>query len=124
MTCMIRTYDVKNEEELLKFENHLRDRNESYKRFKCHQKLNAMDPSVICASFDMQKVLNTPHGENMALYYSRKIAVYNMTIYESNTQVGYCNVWTEVDAHRGANEISTCVLKYLHKLDERQNVKK
>lgn len=113
MVCMAQTFDVKKCDQMAKFDNHMQEKEESYKRFQFHQKLNAMDPSVICASFDMQKILNTPYGENMALYYSRKIAVYNLTIYESNTQMGYCNLWTEVDARRGANEVSTCLYNYL-----------
>lgn len=59
----------------------------------------------------------------MTLYYSRKIAVYNFTIYESNTQLGICNVWTEADAKRGANEIASCLLEYIRNVDKRGNVK-
>nr|XP_037873863.1 uncharacterized protein LOC110386562 [Bombyx mori]XP_037873864.1 uncharacterized protein LOC110386562 [Bombyx mori]XP_037873865.1 uncharacterized protein LOC110386562 [Bombyx mori] len=88
--CMTQTYDVKKAEDMASYNSHLQEKDESYKRFKFHENLNAVDSTVICASFDMQKVLNTPHGENnMALYYTRKIAVYNFTIYESNTQKGY-----------------------------------
>lgn len=65
----------------------------------------------------MQKVLNTPHGDSMMLYYSRKLSVYNFTIYESSTRRGYCNVWTEIDANRGANEICTCLYNYIKKID-------
>lgn len=42
------------------------------------------------ASFDLQKVLNTPHGNNMLLFYSRKYAVYNLCFYESITRNGFC----------------------------------
>lgn len=101
---------------------HLKEKEESQNRFLFHQNLYEKDKSVICASFDLQKVLNTPHGSNMSLYYSRKIAVYNFTIYESGTRFGFCNIWSETDAHRGANEIASCLLNYIRNVDSR-NVK-
>ncbi|CAH2207525.1 jg25000 [Pararge aegeria aegeria] len=58
---------------------HLIDKEESAERFKAHRSIHNKDNSVLCASFDLQNVLNTPHGENMMLYYSRKVAVYNLT---------------------------------------------
>lgn len=67
----------------------------------------------------MQKVLNTPHGESMLLYYSRKYAVYNLTFYESGTQNVFCFTWGEADAKRGSNEIATSLTKYLQNVDQR-----
>ncbi|CAH0403852.1 unnamed protein product [Chilo suppressalis] len=60
----------------------------------------------------------------MILYYSRKIAVYNFTIYESGTHKGFCHIWSEIDGHRGANEIATCVFNYIRSLDQRGDIKK
>lgn len=37
------------------------------------------DRSFLCTSFDLQKVLNTPHGKSTTLYYSRKYFMYNET---------------------------------------------
>lgn len=109
--------EVKTEEEMNKLNEHIKEKEESNKRFLCHQDLNKADKSIICASFDMQKVVNTPHGDNMALYYSWKISVYNFTIFESNTQVWLWNIWNETDTHRGANEISTCLLNYIMEVE-------
>lgn len=69
--CMTQTFDVKNNDEMTKYNSHIQEKEDSYKRFKCHENLNDIDPTIICASFDMQKVLNIPHGDSMALYYSR-----------------------------------------------------
>ncbi|KAL4704357.1 hypothetical protein ACJJTC_010742 [Scirpophaga incertulas] len=66
-----------------------------------------------------RKVLNTPYGESMLLYYSRKYAVYNLTFYESVTQNVFCVTWGETDAQRGSNEIATCLTKYLENVDSR-----
>ncbi|XP_062532904.1 uncharacterized protein LOC134201685 isoform X1 [Bombyx mori] len=118
-----KSYDCKTEEEMNIIMKHQEEKEESYKRFVFHQKLNKIDNGTVCASFDLQKVLNTPHGESMLLYYTRKFSVYNLTIYESNTQLGICNTWTEADAKRGANEIATCLLAYLKDVDKRGYVK-
>jgi hypothetical protein len=80
------------------------------------------DPNFVVASFDLQKVLNTPHGDNMLLYYSRKYSYYNLTVYESTTREGICFCWGEADGRRGANEICTNVHAYLTKVDDRRNV--
>ncbi|XP_045492428.1 uncharacterized protein LOC123691887 isoform X2 [Colias croceus] len=98
---------------------HLIDKEESAERFKAHQSIYNKDNSVLCTSFDLQKVLNTPHGENMMLYYSRKVAVYNLTFYESGTRNGFCYTWSENNGKRGANEISSILEKYIKNVDLR-----
>lgn len=74
------------------------------------------------SSFDVQKVLNTPHTDNMLLYYSRKDAYCNETVYESGTRNVYCYLWGERDGKRGANEIYSILSKYLQIVDDRQAV--
>ncbi|KAL4710736.1 hypothetical protein ACJJTC_004381 [Scirpophaga incertulas] len=90
---------------------HLQDKEETYARFKVHQEVNKHDPTILCTTFDLQKVLNTPHGESMLLYYSMKLAVYNLTFYESQTRDGFCYTWNETEGKRGANEISTIFIQ-------------
>ncbi|CAG4995795.1 unnamed protein product [Parnassius apollo] len=98
---------------------HIEEKNATKPRFKIHQNLRTLNNETIVSSFDLQKVLNTPHGESMLLYYSRKYAVYNLTFYESGTQDVYCYTWGECDGKRGSNEIATCLLKYLDVMDRK-----
>lgn len=109
-----------NEEEKLK---HFKDKKETTERFKAHQDIHNKDDTILCTTFDLQKVLNTPHGENMMLYYSRKLAVYNLTFYESGTRNGFCYTWSEIDGKRGANEASSILQKYINEVDHRGTVK-
>lgn len=88
-----------------------------YARFKLHQ--NILDSKTLTTSFDMQKVLNTPHGESMLLYYSRKYAMYNLTFYESGTRNVACYLWGESEGKRGSQEISSCLYLYLKDVDNR-----
>ncbi|CAG5049426.1 unnamed protein product [Parnassius apollo] len=54
---------------------HIEEKNATKLRFKIHQNLRTLNNETIVSSFDLQKVLNTPHGESMLLYYSHKYAV-------------------------------------------------
>lgn len=59
----------------------------------------------------------------MLLYYSRKYAFYNETVYESGTKNAICYLWGEKDGNRGSNEICTIIYKYLECLDEQNKIK-
>ncbi|XP_031329498.1 uncharacterized protein LOC116160452 [Photinus pyralis] len=59
----------------------------------------------------------------MLLYYSRKYAVYNETVYESGTRRTFCYLWGETDGNRGCDEICTIINKYLQDVDQRVFVK-
>lgn len=105
-----------NDKELLN--SHLKEKISTYKRFIIHQTLNSPNNETVTCSFDLQKVLNTPHGQSMILYYSRKYSVFIFTIYESHTQDVNCYTWGECDSKRGSNEIATCLEKYLEEKDK------
>lgn len=63
---------------------HLLEKESTYKRFHIYQN-QIRDSTFVVSSYDLQKVLATPYGESMQLYYSRKYAVFNFTVYESGT---------------------------------------
>lgn len=73
------------------------------------------NPKLVMATFDLQAILVLPYASDSTLYYSRKLAVYNFTIYDSYKN-GTCNVWSEVDGKKGSTEVGTCILNYLHSL--------
>lgn len=62
--------------------------------FQAHKNIHKKDPNTLCVSFDLEKVLNTPHG-SMLLYYSCKLAVYNLCFYENGTRKVFCYDWDE-----------------------------
>lgn len=97
-----------------KQEKHQAEKEATYNQHKLDQENDEQD--FICASFDLEKVLTTPNGDSMLLYYSRKYAVYNLTVYESKTRRGFCNLWGESDAGRGAIEVGTCIYRWLEML--------
>ncbi|KAL4718944.1 hypothetical protein ACJJTC_004531 [Scirpophaga incertulas] len=111
--------EERTEKDLVEYQRHREEREASYKRCEIHRNLVHKDKAVLVSSFDLQKVLNTPHGESMLLYYSRKYAVFNLTVYESGTQNGYCYTWGESEGKRGSFEIGTCLHKYLTEVNNR-----
>ena len=58
---------------------------------KASQKLLSQNnpQSIACLAFDMQKVLNVPSGENGLFYYTRELAVYNLTLTDLVNKDGF-----------------------------------
>ena len=63
-------------------------------------------------TFDLQKVLSVPRLTTSEAYYCRQVSVYNLGIHNLSTGEGLMHVWDETVASRGAEEISSCLLKY------------
>lgn len=104
-------------EEYLK---HIEEKDKCKESFLKEQKESKGNSLKLCASFDLQKVLNTPHSKNITLFYSRKYAYYNESVYENGTRNGYCFLWGETDGKRGCSEICTILSLYLKLVDERK----
>lgn len=106
------TQDQKAEQELLHKE-HL-ERKEDARKCRDNDKHVAQGNSDILAfNFDLQSVLSTPKGPAGQIFYLRKLAVYNLTIYNLGNQNVSCYLWDETQGNRGANEISTCIFMYI-----------
>jgi len=69
--------------------------------------------SVHCVIMDLQSVLYTPCGNVSALYYTRKLSVYNFTVYNHANNAGYCMIWDETKGKRGSAEIGSLLLRYV-----------
>ena len=68
----------------------------------------------VCIAFDLQKVLETLHGENGEFYYRRNFSTYYLTLSVLTSQDTYCCVWDQTVAGRGSNEVASCLKKYLN----------
>ena len=81
---------------------------------KAKDKVDAQKNSTFrTATFDLQSVLYTPCSAVSSLYYTRKISVYNFTIFEQNSKVGLCFLWEEFNGKRGSCEVATCLSLYI-----------
>ncbi|XP_050295978.1 uncharacterized protein LOC126735906 isoform X2 [Anthonomus grandis grandis] len=68
---------------------------------------------VLAFNFDLQSVLCTPKGPAGQIFYLRKLAVYNLTMYNLANQKVNCYLWDETQGKRGANEIASCVYDFI-----------
>ena len=94
-------------------------RKEQARQLKSSDKEHANnDPSHCTATFDSHKVLCCPSGKVGTIYYKRKLATYNLTVFELNTKYGYCYMWDETVVKRGSCEIGSCLWKWFQCLPE------
>lgn len=68
--------------------------------------------SSIAVTFDLQGTILLPQTLDGALYYKRKLNVYNFTLKDSKKD-RYCYIFDESNGKKGCNEISSCILFYL-----------
>lgn len=96
------------------YESHVRRKKDCYLA-KERDKIRATDDlTFVAASFDLQSVLQIPCSDVSPMYYSRKICVFNLTIYNSAPpNDAYCYCWSELNGKRGSSEIGTCLFEYI-----------
>ena len=96
-----------------KFEEHMTNK-VFCRQLKDEKKQKAYsDHNVRVACYDLQQVLVTPRTSSSQLYYRRKLATYNLTVFDIGKKKGYCYMWHEGVAQRGANNIASCVWRYI-----------
>lgn len=82
------------------------------------QERSRHEERTLCTSFDLEAVLNTPKGDSVLFFYSRKVAVYNFTFYEVGSRRGLCHLWDETQGKRGSNEVATLLVRYIERVDK------
>ncbi|XP_030762052.1 uncharacterized protein LOC115886868 [Sitophilus oryzae] len=97
------------------YDSHLIEKDLS-RQEKAHDKENSPDTTIV-AVYDLQAVLQCPRGDVSCFYYTSKLNVFNLTVYEIKTNTAKCFVWDESQANRGVCEIGTCLLKYVQSLE-------
>ena len=113
------------EEQIKAYEDHIRRKDVARHQWKDTTKQLAKEqPSEISAAcFDLQQVLNCPHGQASDFFYKRKLGVYNLSVYDLATSEAYCYMWPQHLSKRGSNEIGLCVLSFIKtKVDEGKTI--
>ncbi|KAH9630407.1 hypothetical protein HF086_009556 [Spodoptera exigua] len=74
------------------------------------------ETNLLSATFDLQAILQLPCTDVGLLYYTRKLTLYNLTLYESAPpNEAYCFVWSEINGKKGSSEIGSILCHYLMK---------
>lgn len=98
------------------FLNHMEEKQLARKEKEIDKKRSSIE--LVCAVYDLQAVLTVPRGEVSVFYYISKVANYNFTVCEIQSMDTFCYLWHEGEAHRGPNEIASCILKFIQKKSE------
>lgn len=116
-TCATYVNASDSEKERLKdvYENHISEKDLSRNEKQIDKE--KVNENYVVACFDLQAVLQCPRGDISVFYYLSKLNVFNFTVYECKKKPKsdncICYVWDETRGKRGANEIGSCLLKYL-----------
>ena len=73
------------------------------------------------AEFDLEAVRYCPQTNAKKIFYKRRLAVYNLTVYDTAANDAYCYMWHEGVAKRGSIEVASCLWNYLQKLQNSEN---
>ncbi|XP_039760617.1 uncharacterized protein LOC120634216 [Pararge aegeria] len=92
---------------------HLKEKELSREEKKRDKEL--IDDNNIVACYDLQAILQVPKGDVSSFYYKSRLNCLNFTICELKADCTHCYFWTEVEGQKGANEIGSCVFKFLQK---------
>ena len=76
-------------------------------------KKTGQDCNIKTVAMDLQQTLPCPRLRAGAAYYKRKVWLYNFCVYDINEQEGSMFVWDEMTAGRGADEMASCLLKWI-----------
>lgn len=105
---------IKKQELQLNYDEHIARKEACNKEKDKDKKRANEDPHFCSVTFDLQAVLQIPTCEVSLLYYSRKLSVFNLCIYESaHPNNGYCFYWSEINGKKGSCEIGSILYHYL-----------
>lgn len=120
---LCKRYDVSTGEDKLnlqdQYQQHILEKDLS-RREKENDKNNTDSNSVV-AVYDLQATLPCPQGDVSTFYYVSKLNLFNFTIYNMKNKHGDCFFWHEGEAGRGANEIGSCVWRFLDRVNQESN---
>lgn len=74
--------------------------------------LATIDLTKKVIAYDLEQILPTPLLSTSVAFYLRQLSTFNLTIYDLTTKESLHNIWHEAMAHRGSNEINSCLLNF------------
>ncbi|KAK7600988.1 hypothetical protein V9T40_008429 [Parthenolecanium corni] len=94
-----------------KYETHQNEKTLS--RSEKDQDKAKINENFLVAVYDLQAVLPVPRGDVSVFYYKSKLNSYNFTISQLQSDKTHCYLWHEGEGNRGAEEIASCVFKFI-----------
>lgn len=97
-------------------QDHLNSKDRARQEKEIDKQRAKVDKSLFAATFDLEAVLYTPCSTVSQIFYKRKLACYNLSVYDLGTKDGTCYLWDESQGARGSAEIGSCLLTHLESL--------
>ncbi|XP_050504305.1 uncharacterized protein LOC126883102 [Diabrotica virgifera virgifera] len=94
-------------------DNHLKKAEDARNQMQIDFKEATTNHTLETLSYDMEKVLGLPKLSTNIVYYKRQLGIYNEGIHSASTNTPYCFLWKEGVAGRGAQEVGSCLKKYI-----------
>lgn len=69
--------------------------------------------TIECLTFDLEKTLPLPRIPTNVAFYKRQLWLYNSGIHSASNDIGHCYIWVEGEAGSGAQEVGSCLIKYI-----------
>ena len=85
----------------------------AYQQLKEDSARAKSNTDMLVITFDLQQSLPTPVLTTNVVFYKRQLWTYNLGIHNCVIESGHKHLWHEGMASRGAQDIASCVLKYL-----------
>ena len=107
--------DDETEENNLKrdLELHHRKAEAARKAMDADSQVASVEEDSMCLCFDLQQTLDTPKLPVGEAFYLRQLNTYNLAVVNNVTLEATMFVWNESEGKRGADEVASCLLKYL-----------
>ena len=92
-------------------ESHITLADSAWNLLKAQQKDE--DPDCMIIAVDLQQTLPCPKLGVNRFYYTRKLWVYNLCIFDVKTKKSHMCLWDESTGGRGADEVASCIYRWL-----------
>lgn len=99
-------------------EDHQKTADDAYDSKKKDKQMGLEDKKYLTFAFDLQQVLPTPFLTSSKMFYLRQLSTYNLTVHNCNNGKSSHFMWPECTASRGANEIASCLYRFLQSIPE------
>lgn len=119
-TCNNYNKDKTNTNILNEYTQHIERKEASYRSKELDKKRSEEDGSYLCVTMDLQSLLQIPSTADSLMYYSRKLNLYNLSIYQFKPpqKDAHCMIWTEINGKRGSVEIASAIYLWIKNLPE------
>ncbi|KAK3908801.1 Mitogen-activated protein kinase kinase kinase kinase 1 [Frankliniella fusca] len=114
-------YAEKTEEQINEYNQHQHEKKKVRKLKKEDKELSreTETSNIRVVTFDLQKILYCPKGENAEFYYKRKLSSLNFTLMDCTVKRAYCYVWDLTVGKKGADEVASFVFDYIKAMVEK-----